>query len=199
MTTSWRRSSQLENAPRRRLRVVSSPEPVPTPAAPSVREPHGFLAPAPEGHPVSHCIRCGKETPPGVSMCEADNPGRIKAPSATQLHATILAGVVLGFVGFFLLMRIAVSQGGPYQATIAGRASTADGGITVAVVVTNTGTNEGIATCRITRDGSARPDDVTFRTERLAPGAAATLTRDVPPPTEKQPPFLLDRVSATCT
>ena len=92
---------------------MSSPEPVPTPSAPSVREPHGFLAPAPEGHPVSHCIRCGKETPPGVSMCEADNPGRIKAPSATQLHATILAGVVLGFVGFFLLMRVAVSQGGP--------------------------------------------------------------------------------------
>ena len=132
-------------------------------------------------------------------MCEADNPGRIKAPSANQLHATILMGVVLGFVGFFLLMRIAVSQGGPYSATIEGRATTAGGGLSVAITVVNTGSREGIATCRITRDGSSRPDDVTFRTERLAPGATATLTRDVPAPTEKQPPFLVDRVSAICT
>ena len=29
--------------------------------------------------------------------------------------------------------------------------------------------------------------------------AKTTLTRDVPPPTEKQPPFLVDRVSALCT
>ena len=132
-------------------------------------------------------------------MCEADNPGGIKAPSANQLHATILMGVVIGFIGFFLLMRIAVSQGGPYSATIAGRATTADGGLSVAITVINTGTNAGIATCRITRDGSSRPDDLTFRTERIAPGATATLTRDVPPPNEKQPPFLVDRVSATCT
>jgi hypothetical protein len=164
-----------------------------------VTESRGFLAPAPGGHPVSHCVRCGVETPPGVSLCDADNPGRIKAPSANQLHATILMGVVIGFIGFFLLMRIAVSQGGPYTATVAGRATTADGGLSVAVTVVNTGTSEGIATCRITRDGSSRPDDVTFRTERLAPGATATLTRDVPPPTEKQPPFIVDRVSALCS
>ncbi len=132
-------------------------------------------------------------------MCEADNPGRISSPSANQLHATILMGVVAGFIGFFLLLRVAVSQGGPYSATIAGRATTSDGGLTVAVSVLNGGSQDGIATCRITRDGSARPDDVTFRTDRLAPGATVTLTRDVPPPIEGQPPFLLDRVSATCT
>jgi len=198
MLTSWTTCSLPENAPGRRLRVVSSPVIAPDPV-PSVSESHGFLSPAAGGHPVSHCVRCGVETPPGVSMCDADNPGRIKSPSANQLHATILMGVVVGFIGFFLLLRIAVSQGGPYSATIAGRATTAGGGLSVAVTVVNTGTKDGIATCRITRDGSSRPDDVTFRTERLAPGATATLTRDVPPPTEKQPPFLLDRVSALCT
>lgn len=159
----------------------------------------GFLSPAPEGHPVSHCVRCGIETPPGVSLCDADNPGRIKSPSATQLHATILVGVVIGFIGFFLLMRVAVSQGGPYATTVAGTASTADGGLSVAVTVVNQGSSEGVATCHITRDGSSRPDDITFRTEHLAPGAAITLTRDIPPPTDKQPPFLLDRVSAICS
>ena len=191
-------SSLPESERGRRLAVVSKPV-TPPDAVPSVTGSRGFLAPAPGSHPVSHCVRCGIETPPGVSMCDADNPGRIKAPSANQLHATILMGVVVGFIGFFLLMRVAVSQGGPYSATIAGRATTADGGLTVAVRVVNTGTSEGIATCRITRDGSSRPDDVTFRTERLAPGATATLTRDVPPPTEKQPPFLVDRVSALCS
>ncbi len=178
---------------------MSDPIATPTPPPVTDSEPRGFLAPAPGGRPASHCVRCGRETPPGVALCAADNPGGIKAPSANQLHATILGGVVIGFIGFFLLMRVAVSQGGPYQATIAGRASTADGGISVAVEVVNTGTSEGIATCRITRDGSSRPDDVTFRTERLAPGATAILTRDVPPPTGKQPPFLLDRVSASCS
>jgi hypothetical protein len=177
---------------------VSSPVTAPDPA-PTVTESRGFLAPPSGAQPVSHCVRCGVETPPGVSMCEADNPGRITTPSANQLHATILMGVVVGFIGFFLLMRVAVSQGGPYSATIAGRATTADGGLSVAVTIVNRGTNEGIATCRITRDGSSRPDDVTFRTERLAPGATTTLTRDVPPPTEKQPPFLVDRVSALCS
>ena len=114
------------------------------------------------------------------------------------MHATILGGVIIGFIGFFLLMRVAVAQGGPYSATIAGHATTADGGISVAVTVVNTGSTQGTATCHITRDGTSRPDDLTFRTERLAPGAAATLTRDVPPPTTKQPPFLLDRISAIC-
>ncbi len=178
---------------------MSSVDPVSTSNGESSGESGGFLAPRAGGHPVSHCVRCGVETPPGVSLCAADNPGRINAPSANQLHATILMGVVIGFIGFFLLLRLTVSQGGPYQATIAGRASMADGGLSVAVTVLNTGSNEGIATCRITRDGTSRPDDVTFRTDRLAPGTAATLTRDVPPPTAKQPPFLLDRVSATCT
>jgi len=180
---------------------VSAPAAEPGPVDPSIVpqvEPGGFLSPAPGGHPVSHCVRCGKETPPGVALCEADNPGRLKAPSATQLHATILGGVVVGFIGFFLLMRVAVAQGGPYAATVAGLATIADGGLSVAVTVVNTGDAEGVATCRITRDGSSRPDDVTFRTERLAPGATVTLTRDVPPPTAKQPAFLLERVSAVC-
>jgi hypothetical protein len=181
---------------------VSEPaaDPSSAPAPPvSDSEPGGFLSPRPGGHPVSHCVRCGKETPPGVALCEADNPGRLKPPSANQLHATILGGVVLGFIGFFLLMRVAVAQGGPYVATVSGRATTAEGGISVAVTVLNTGKAEGVATCRITRDGSPRPDDVTFRTERLAPGASTTLTRDVPPPTAKQPAFLIDRVSAICS
>jgi hypothetical protein len=133
-----------------------------------------------------------------VSLCDADNPGRVKAPSATQLHATILAGVVLGIGLFLFLLRFAVDQGGPYGTSIAGHIVLADGGVQVAVSVTNGGASEGIATCRVTRDGTPRPDDLAFRTERLAPGASVTVTRTVPPPTG---PVVLvpERMTVICT
>lgn len=165
---------------------------------PATTEARGFLAPAAQGHPVSHCVRCGKETPAGVALCDADNPGRIKAPSATQLHATILVGVVLGVAGLLFLLRLAVAPGGPYVATVIGTASNEDGGLTVSVQVRNSGTAAGVATCHITRDGSSRPDDLTFRTDRLVPGASVTVTREVAAPTDKQPAFVVDRVSTVC-
>jgi hypothetical protein len=142
----------------------------------------GFLAPAPTGRPISHCFRCGKETPPGVSVCDADNPGRIKAPSATQVHATILVGVVAGFALFLFLLRFTVGQGGPYAADVSGHIALTDGGVQVAVTITNDGDRDGIANCRITRDGTPRPDDLAFRTERLAPGATVTVTRTMAAP-----------------
>ena len=56
----------------------------------------------------------------------------------------------------------------PLSATIGGHVTMEDGGLQLAANVTNTGEPEGTATCRITRDGTPRPDDVTFRTDRLA-------------------------------
>ncbi len=153
------------------------------PAAPT-HDSGGFLSPAPDGLPTSHCYRCGRETPPGVALCDADNPGRIGAPSATQLHATILVGVVLGVVALLVLLRLAVDDGGPYSATVGGHVTTPNGGVEVSVTVLNTGQHDGTATCRITRDGVPRPDDFSFRTQRLAPGASATLSRIVPPGTD---------------
>jgi hypothetical protein len=167
------------------------------PADPALPAEQGFLAPSPTGHPVSHCYRCGKETPPGVSLCDADNPGRVKSPSATQLHATILGGVVLGIALFLFLLRFAVDQSGPFGTSVAGHIALADGGVQVAISVTNTGDREGIATCRITRDGTPRPDDLAFRTERLAAGATVTVTRTVPAP--GGPAVLVpDRMTVIC-
>lgn len=153
-----------------------------TPADPALPSERGFLAPSPAGRPVSHCYRCGKETPPGISLCDADNPGHARAPGATQLHATILAGVVLGIALLLVLLRFAVDRSGPFGTGVAGHITLEDGAVQVAVNVTNTGDREGIATCRITRDGTPRPDDLAFRTERLAPGATVTITRTVPAP-----------------
>lgn len=170
------------------------------PLAPlATQEPSGFLSPTPGGHPQSHCVRCGKPTPPGIAMCEADNPGGIKGPSATQVHGTILVGVIIGAIVFLLLGRLAVGSGGPYEATIVGRASGSDGAAEVAITVVNRGASAGTATCRVTRDGAPRPDDLTFRTERIAPGDTVQLTRDLPIPDAGSAPYDLPRMSVICT
>jgi hypothetical protein len=169
----------------------------PSPADRALPVDTGFLAPSPTGRPTGRCYRCGKETPPGISLCDADNPGHVKAPSATQLHATILAGVVLGVAMLLVLLRFAVDQSGPFGTGIAGHIVLADGAVQVAVTVTNTGDSEGIATCRITRDGTPRPDDLTFRTERLAAGASVTVTRTVAVPVGSAP-VVPQRMSVSC-
>jgi hypothetical protein len=130
-------------------------------------------------------------------MCEADNPGRIAAPSATQVHGTILAGVILGAIGFLFLMRFAVGAGGPYAATITDRIA-ADGGIQVAVQVSNTGTSSGIATCRITRDGTPRQDDFVLRTQRIEPGSSIVISRLVAQPVGGSVAYNPERMTAIC-
>ncbi len=166
-------------------RLTSSSPPTPT----------SSIHPEPE----DHCVRCGRPTPAGVSLCEADNPGAIKSPSATQVHGTILVGVVAGFLILGLLARFAVSAAGPFEADIQGRAARADGAAEVVVRVVNAGTSPGAATCRVTRDGVPRQEDLTFRTERLAAGATVQVRRTLPVPLVGDPAFDVDRVTVACT
>jgi hypothetical protein len=105
--------------------------------------------------------------------------------------------VVLGIALFLFLLRFAVDRSGPFGTGIAGHIALADGGVQVAVQVTNTGDREGVATCRITRDGTPRPDDLAFRTERLAPGATVTVTRTVPAPAGSAA-LVPDRMTVVC-
>ncbi len=149
--------------------------------------------------PEDRCLRCGRPTPAGTSLCEADNPGAIKSPSATQVHGTILVGVVAGFLIFGLLARFAVSGAGPFEADIQGRAPRADGAAEVVVRVLNAGTAPAAATCRVTRDGVPRQEDLTFRTERLAAGATVQVTRTLPVPQAGDPAFDVSRVTVACT
>jgi len=159
----------------------------------------GPPSPAAAPEPQDRCIRCGRPTPAGVSLCEADNPAHIKAPSATQVHGTILVGVIAGFLIFGLLARFAVSAAGPFEADIQGRATRADGGAEVVVRVMNAGETAASATCRVTRDGVPRQEDLTFRTERLAAGAAVQVTRTLPVPLAGDPAFDVTRLTVACT
>jgi hypothetical protein len=166
---------------------------------PSARDEAGLLAPRPGGQPADRCFRCGKETPAGVALCEEHNPGRLRGPSATQMHATVFVGVVLGVVGFLVLARGAVSTSGPFPAAVTAAVPDVAGALAVTFEVANEGTSEAIADCRFTRDGVPRPDDVAFRSPRLPAGETVTLERVLPPDPDSFVAYDAARLTVVCT
>jgi hypothetical protein len=163
------------------------------------RTDQGFLAPRPDATPVDHCLRCGVETPAGTALCEAHNRGRLSGPSATQMHATIFGGIVLGVVVFFVVAGLVVTTSGPYASAVTSTAPAADGGLHLAFTVTNEGESEGVADCRVTRDGVPRPDDLAFRTGTLAGGATVALERELPAPLAGTAAYDPEALTVVCT
>jgi hypothetical protein len=161
---------------------------MPTPTGSPTLEPvappaeRGSAIPPRSLEPEDRCVRCGRPTPAGVSLCPVDNPGGIGAPSATQVHGTILLGVIIGFVVIALAARLAVAQAGPFAATVAGSATRADGALELLVRVENQGQNEGPATCRISfPDVGVDPAaDLSFVTARIPAGGSEDVTHTVP-------------------
>lgn len=131
--------------------------------------------------PHDSCIRCGRPTPLGVALCERDNPAHIKGPSPTQVHGTILLGVIGGFVALLLLLRLASLGVGPFPSTLSGVATRPDGGLDVAVAVTNNGTRASGASCRITAAGVPDFHDYVFFTDQIPAGTTRSFTQTVPP------------------
>ena len=89
--------------------------------------------------PHDTCQKCGRPTPLGVSLCERDNPARIKSPSTTQVHATVLIGVLVGFGLLLVLFRLGSAGASAFASSVAGWAEQPDGSIEVVVSVTNNG------------------------------------------------------------
>ena len=158
----------------------------------------GFLAPTPDGQPVDHCFRCGKETAPGVGLCEEHNPKALRGPSSTQMHATVFLGIALGVVGLFVLFRLAQNDAGPFAAEVTTASAGASGAVSVAFSITNEGEANGHADCRFTRDGVPRPDDVAFRTPEMAGGETLTLQRDLTPEADSRVAYVPDLLSVVC-
>lgn len=159
----------------------------------------GFLAPKPGTHPESHCFRCGVETPVGVGLCPKHNRGHLKGPSATQMHATIFGGIVLGVIGFFFLASMAVGTTGPYASSVTGSSAAPDGGVTLSFTVTNEGDSEGVADCRVTRDGVPRPDDLAFRTDSVPGGQTVTFERGLSAPPEGSVSYDSEAITVVCS
>jgi hypothetical protein len=169
------------------------------PAEPPPAADHGFLAPTPDRQPVDHCFRCGKETPVGVGLCDEHNPKQLSGPSATQMHATVFAGIVLGVIGLFVLFRLTLTDAGPFSAQVTSSgAGAAAGSVAVAVSITNEGDSEGHADCRFTRDGVPRPDDVAFRTPAMAGGESISLERELTPEPDSPVSYVPELLSVIC-
>lgn len=148
--------------------------------------------------PHDNCVRCGRPTPLGVSLCERDNPGRIKSPSATQVHGTIVIGVLAGFVVLLLLLRVTFAGLGPFAATLPSVVTRPDGGLDVVVSVTNNGSRTAGASCRVSPTGAPADTDYVFFTDPLQPGETRQFTRTVPLPAGDQP-FSAANVAVRCT
>ena len=141
--------------------------------------------------PHDACLKCGRTTPLGVSLCDNDNPGHIKSPSTTQVHATILIGVIVGIGLLLLLFRFGSAGIGPFPSTLSATSTRADGGLDVAVTVTNSGTRPAGASCQILeqrRSGlprlrllysahpTGRDEDLPADDAAAPPGSGTTLT-----------------------
>jgi hypothetical protein len=155
-------------------------------------------AAVPMAGPNDTCIRCGRPTPLGVALCEQDNPAHIKGPSATQVHGTIVLGLIGGFVLLALLLRFATVGVGPFGAAVTGIATRPDGGLEVVVRVTNDGSRESAASCRVSSTGAPNPTDLVFFTQLIPAGESRDITSLVPPPAAGGPALPPSGVTVRC-
>ena len=137
--------------------------------------------------PHDTCFRCGRPTPPGVSLCERDNPGQIKSPSSTQVHGTILVGVLAGFIALALVFGATSAGAGPFAAMVSGVATRPDGGLDVVMQVVNNGSRTSGASCRISPDGAPDYRDYVFFTEPIPAGESRQFERSLEAPANGVP------------
>lgn len=145
-------------------------------------EPAASGGPVRLDQPHDTCFRCGRPTPLGVSLCERDNPARIGSPSATQVHGTIVVGVIGGFILLALLLRFASAGMGPFVSSVGGVATRADGDLDVSVRITNSGERASGASCRISATGAPAYGDPVFFTEPIPAGATREFTHTLEAP-----------------
>ena len=101
--------------------------------------------------PTHGCVRCGRQVPIDVALCEECNPLELKQPSATQFHGIAALGIIVAVVVLAILARGAIVGVGPFTGTIDGVAAT-DGGLAVTLIVANAGSKAGATTCRLVPD-----------------------------------------------
>jgi hypothetical protein len=115
------------------------------------------------------------------------------------MHATVFAGVVLGVVGFFVIARLATGSAGPFSTEVLTAAADGAGGAVVTFAITNAGSTDGVADCRVTRDGVPRPDDMAFRSPEIAAGERVTLERTLERAPGDPVAYAADLLSVVCT
>lgn len=104
---------------------------------------------APASEPTHPCVRCGREVALDVSLCENCNPLGLEQPATSQVHGTVFAAILLGFVALAVAGRLVLSGIGPFTGQVRD-VSAAANGLVVTLAVQNDGSKEGTATCRLT-------------------------------------------------
>jgi len=124
------------------------------------------------------CVRCGARIPIDESMCERCNPLGLKAPAASQAHATVFLGIGVAVVIMAVVGRMLIADVGPFTSSVAGVVNDPDG-LRVSITLANAGSSAGTTTCRIDDPslGGIGPE-ATFIESPEVPGRG-TVTFDV--------------------
>jgi hypothetical protein len=131
--------------------------------------------------PARGCIKCGNEVGPDESMCAVCLRAGMVAPAASQYHGTIAVAIVAAVAGLAMLASLSLQGVGPYRAEVLGAAPATDG-VAVTVSVTNEGTKEGRAKCRIiARDDAGRViGSLNLLSSQIPGGDALTFDQSLP-------------------
>lgn len=135
--------------------------------------------PAVPSEPTHGCARCGAQVPAGVGLCDECNPLGLRDSAASQVHATVFIGIIVGFLLLAAVARLALLGGGPYPATV-DDVTASGSGLAVTLTVVNEGSAEGQTTCRL-QDPAQRAggQDAFVVSPRIAPGASVTFSATV--------------------
>jgi hypothetical protein len=144
--------------------------------------------------PTERCPRCGAPRNPSDSQvclrCEQPFPvagedidlalPRPAAPSPSQSHGTVMAAVLVGFVGLAVLLSLSVRGVGPFEARVLETKPAGDK-TAVTVEVSNKGSKAGHGKCRIARlsEFGDRGQDHQFLSLRVPPNGTIRQTVEV--------------------
>jgi hypothetical protein len=135
-------------------------------------------SPAPSA-PTHGCARCGAPVPVDVGLCEECNPLGLRDAASSQVHGTVFLAIGLAVLAMAVIAHLAVAGIGPFTAQVSDVRS-ANGALSISLTVTNTGTNAGTTTCRVTDPalrGAGQPAFVL--SPRIPPGKTVTFERDL--------------------
>jgi hypothetical protein len=137
---------------------------------PSAGAPTGPASAAPM--PTHGCVRCGRQIPLDLSMCDDCNPLGLQQPATSQAHGTIALGLFIAVVVMAIVAKLAVEGVGPFTGQV-GDVAAASGGLMVTVTVKNEGSKAGTTRCRIFDPASPGLSDhpAIVTSPRVEPGA----------------------------
>jgi hypothetical protein len=98
--------------------------------------------------PTHGCVRCGAQIPIEDAMCERCNPLGLRQPASTQAHGIAILAMSAAVIVLAVLARVATVGIGPFRSEVTGVTPT-DGGLRVAISITNDGSTPSSTSCRI--------------------------------------------------